>query len=234
MDMKAIQELQGWVFEQLRQEIRRRDPELARDFEASPPEGQRDTEAWRARLVFPPIEPWNTIMGSLMSLRLGLQHLEFEMASLRTAADGRTAWFSQEKVPLAASSVLERAEDLAKRLSRGRNAPIDRAVADSVIDRLKNTRETPTFEPLRHYAAHGPQLGLGKGGWIEAAKNDRYWELIALNHEDAEDVVEVMLEASVDRRDFRHAALRPFVQAINELTENCVRRLLDSATSQRT
>jgi hypothetical protein len=101
--------------------------------------------------------------------------------------------------------------------------------AEEIPGEIVAAREDPKFEPLRHFVAHGPHLGLGKGGWLDASGHRRYWEFMALNHEDGEEMLDSMFTFDLERRDQRAASARRFVGMIVAYANNVCRRLCDLA-----
>jgi hypothetical protein len=179
-----LDRLHGWLYGEMRRIVETRHPEIALALRRDPPRSDDDVERARPMLTFPPLQPWNDLVMHLYALRVALDDLDFIVESLGSTNDGRALTYFQSQAPLAAHSCLEVTEVLCKRMSRGTNPLLEPSIAASVFQQIEKLKAVPGFAMLRDSAAHGHNVGIGKGGWIEQATEGRYWELAAIIGDD--------------------------------------------------
>jgi hypothetical protein len=219
-----VQALRSWALQRLRAELEARHPEVVDSFARTRIENEEDLTRLRETMTYTALQPWNDLLGALVSLELGLFDLDFALHSLIHAPDGHAVWFFDQMIPFIASSCFERTEYVIKRMIRGRL--IDKAEGEALLARIVAIRTNPLFEPLRTYVAHGPFAGLGRGGWIDSGTNRRDWEIMALAGEDGAGVIAGMVNDH-SRRERRVAAMLPFGEAVHGEIQRVCRRLVE-------
>ena len=219
--MSNVQELEYWIFQRLRAYLIRRHPDLVAKFEQAPPRTREEVARWVSELTFKAPEPWYTLLSATLVVSTGLEDLQFASQSLGSATDGRAVAFFMQMTPMVASSCFERMEFLVKRLSR--NKLIHETTAEELLSQLKAARES--IWDVRNLAAHGPHLGLRKGGLLELDPQMRYWELIALSGERGSSLP-AYFRSGLQRRDEIYTRQRPLVEATTNAIEVTSARLL--------
>ena len=224
--MTNLEALQTWFLRQLETDLRQSHPEVAQAFDAAPPHGDAEIGLWASRLRFRPPEPWTTLSGVALGLELSLDQMNVALTSLRTATDGRTAWFLVHVSFVQVTACIEALEQLAKRMER--SDLIGRPRLDGLLKRTSD-HTRGVVEEMRTSFAHGPQQRM-EDNWFGAVKRERLWELMALSkEEDAAGMLDTFYDVALAHRDQRYNRVAEMVQATTRLVEGLVGPLLQDA-----
>lgn len=112
-------------------------------------------------------------------------------------------------------------------MSKGRKPFIETATTQELLRGLKSSRSR--FDELRQLAAHGPHVGLERGGWLASPGQERLWEMSALNDEKGEEIADYFMEVAFERRQARHQRMSTFAGQVFAELDLAAGRLLAAA-----
>lgn len=121
-----------------------------------------------------PVEPWRTLLDSLLDIELGVDFFSLSMDQIARSQDGRELHFYIQTRSIYMRALFERMEHFLKRLQRSGLA----SSAEKLLGAISDAKNHGGLSKARHTAAHGRFVGASRP--IADTQTEYYWEPYAV------------------------------------------------------